>query len=206
MPAIVVIAAGTAVWLAYNWFQTPVNGTQGEAVVEAKISEIAQINEELDFSMPPIDSFDAILIRPIFSPNRRATAAAKVVAMNQSLAVQLMGIVGDDSDKRILLKPGDGGETVNLRKGEEYRGWIFEKVDESGEVVLRNDAGDVATLRLDYEVAPKPTAQSRRDQRRKQAQQAQQKTLRQRAVPVVVEDDEDDEDDEAEEQQENQSQ
>ena len=198
--AVLVVAGGAAVWAAYNWLQTPVNATQAEGAVEAKTSEIATLSGELDFSMPPIGSYDAILRRPIFSPSRRAVAGPKVVMTSQDLGAKLVGVVGDGTDQRILLKPLDGGETVRLRSGEDYRGWTVEVVG-ADEVIFRNGSDGEETLELVYEEAPQPTAKSRRDSRRKQAQQAQQQKQRLKAGIIV-----DEEEEEAEGEQDNQGQ
>ena len=129
LPVIFVVAVGAGAWATYNWLRTPVNATQVEGEIEAKTSEIAALSEELSFSMPPIGSYDAILVRPIFAPNRRAVAGPKSVVTSQDIGAKLVGVVGDETDLRILLKPLDGSETIRLRSGEDYQGWIVEVVD-----------------------------------------------------------------------------
>ena len=189
LPAVLLVAGGAAAWATYSWLRVPGNASPAEGVVEAESSEIVTLGEELAFSMPPIGAYDAILKRPIFAPNRRAVAGpTAAVVVNQELGVELLGFVGEETDIRILLKPSDGGEAINLREGEDYRGWTFIGIDE-GKVVFSNDAGEEETLELDYEKAPTPTAKSRRDRRRKQAQQAE-KAKQKQQVEVIEEEEE----------------
>ncbi|MDH3476135.1 MAG: hypothetical protein OEM59_20845, partial [Rhodospirillales bacterium] len=125
LPATLVLACGTAVWMAYNLLSNPAAESGPNGGAASKLPEIGGLRAEMAYAMPPMESFDAILTRPIFSPSRRpvAGAAPTVEVAARDLGAKLIGQVGTETEIRVALKPEDGGETVNLRQGEDYRGW-----------------------------------------------------------------------------------
>lgn len=179
LPATLVIACGTAAWMAYNLLSSPAveSGPNGGAA--SKLPEIGGLGSEMTYAMPPMESFDAILTRPIFSPNRRPVAGAPVAMASPELGAKLLGHVGTESEIRVALKPEDGGETVNLRQGEDYRGWTFEEV-KNGDFIFRSEDGRQVILQLNYEEKPAVQPRSRRE-RQRAAQQAQKKALQSQA-------------------------
>jgi hypothetical protein len=179
LPATLVIACATAAWMAYNAISSPAVEFGPNGGAASKLPEIGGLGSEMTYAMPPMESFDGILTRPLFSPNRRPSATAVVVA-SPELGAKLLGHVGTDSEIRVALKPEDGGETVNLRQGEDYRGWTFEET-KNGEFIFRSEDGREIVLELNYEEKPAVQPRSRRErqraaqQTRKKAQQGQQK-------------------------------
>lgn len=142
----------------------------------------AQAKRE-DFALPPLRSFDAILNRPIFSPSRRATQGSSAVVASQELGMTLTGIITSASDKFIILAPPEGGESVRLREGEDYRGWTLTEVEQH-KVVFRRGSKE-EQLELIYDEPPpraKTTKKRRADRRTTQQpskQQTQRRTIRQ---------------------------
>jgi hypothetical protein len=180
LPATLVLACGTAAWMAYNAISSPAVESGPNGGGASKLPEIGALGAELTYAMPPMESFDAILKRPMFTPGRRPVAGAPLAVASPELGAKLLGHVGTDSEIRVALKPEDGGETVNLRQGEDYRGWTFEET-KNGEFIFRSEDGREIVLELNYEEKPAVQPRSRRErqraaqQTRKKAQQGQQK-------------------------------
>lgn len=137
----------------------------------------AQAKRE-DFSLPPLRSFEAILKRPIFSPSRRATQGSSSVVASQELGMTLTGIITSASDKFIILAPQEGGQSVRLREGEDYRGWTLTEVEQH-KVVFRR-GGKEEQLELVYDEPPPraKTKKKRRADRRTTQQPSKQQTQR----------------------------
>jgi hypothetical protein len=179
LPATLVIACGTAAWMAYNLLSSPAVDSGPNGGAASKLPEIGGLGAEMVYAMQPMESFDAILTRPIFSPNRRPIAGAPVAMASPELGAKLIGQVATETEIRVALKPEDGGDTVNLRQGEDYRGWTFAEI-KGEDVTFRSDDGREIVLQLNYE--EKPTVQPRtRRERQKAAQQAQKKAQRNQA-------------------------
>lgn len=142
---------------------------------------VQQAQVKKDFSLPPLRSFDAILKRPIFSPNRRATQGSAVV-VRQELGMTLTGIITSAGDKFVILAPQEGGESVRLREGEDYRGWTLTQVEQHKVVFRRGNKEEQLELIYD-EPPPKAKSKKRRADRRitqqPSKQQTQRRTIRQ---------------------------
>ena len=187
LPATLVLACGTAAWMAYNLLSSPAAESELNGGTASKLPEIGGLGSEMTYAMPPMESFDAILTRPIFSSSRRPIAgeAPTVEVASQDLGAKLLGHVGTETDIRVALKPEDGGETVNLRRGEDYRGWTFAEIKD-GDVTFRSDDGREIVLQLNH--AEKPAVQPRtRRERQRAAQQAQKQAQRGQAEEIEQE-------------------
>lgn len=143
------------------------------------ILQQAQVNE--DFSLAPLSSFDAILKRPIFSSSRRATQGSAVV-VSQELGMTLTGIITSASEKFVILAPQEGGESVRLREGQDYRGWTLTQVEQHKVVFRRGNKEEQLELIYDEPPPQAKNKKRRRDRRAAQQpskQQTQRRTTRQ---------------------------
>lgn len=153
----------------------------------------AQANE--DFSLPPLSSFDSILRRPIFSPERRAVQGSAVV-VSQELGMTLTGIITSADTKFVILAPQEGGQSVRLREGEDYRGWTLTQVEQHKVVFRRGNTEE--QLELIYDEPPPQGRNKKRRRDRATAQQpnnqqTQRRTIRQNQNQSQNQGDKDDE-------------
>jgi hypothetical protein len=155
-------------------------------ITAAKPSRPAALPQQVDsgkaFALPPLSTFDAILKRPIFSPNRRAAQGSTVV-VSQELGMILRGITSSADQKFIILVPQDGGDAVRLREGEDYRGWTLTQVDPAlyRVVFKRDDKEEQLELIFDErppQVRPRQRQRNRRTAVQPSQQQGQQQGLR----------------------------
>lgn len=196
LPVLFIAVCGALVWLIHGQLQEPAGAHQSPAKSDAPPPQFADLPEDVDFVMPPMAAFDGIVARPIFSPTRRPGANQAPVIVSENLGLAIMGLSITASGRVALFRPQDGGESLRLREGEDYRGWVLTRIDPNRVVFSRD--GDEQQLELDYEKPPEAKKKSRRDRRRarKNSQQQQQKAAKKTRRKNSDRDDEDDELDE----------
>jgi hypothetical protein len=183
-------AAGlTGAWFTYQGLEKPVTIGRPAATAQAAKPGAAPLPAAGQFKMPPMKTFQAILDRPVFSPSRRPKAGAAVV-VSQDLAVRLAGVSGTAKTPLAILVPNDGGDTVILRQGQQYRGWTLSEIDFSSKTVLFRRGDDEVKVEMKFEAAPRQVRQrpARPDARQppgaqrnvRQDRQKQQQNLQQR--------------------------
>lgn len=81
------------------------------------------------FDLPPADTFNAMVERPLFSPVRRGDpAAAATLASTVQAApaggIRLIGIAGDETGRAVvLLRDEKNGGQFRVLAGESFGGW-----------------------------------------------------------------------------------
>lgn len=170
LPAGLLAAGLTLAGVIFLQTQEPVSAQTAPVVTEKppKPAMVQQAQVKEDFSLPPLRSFDAILTRPIFSPNRRAVQGSAVV-ISQELGMTLRGISITAKGKLALVAPQDGGESVRLREGEDYRGWTLTVVEQHKVVFRRGNKEE--QLELIYDEPPPQARKRKRQADRRTAQQ-----------------------------------
>ena len=159
------IAVGLALaWLIYQELQGQVNANLVERAPDPPAVPVLDAETEVNFRMPPLRKFDAILKRPLFTQSRRpSTAPTKsAVVVSRNLGLSLIGITIASDGKYALVLPEGGGETVRLREGQDYRGWTL-SVIESKNIVFERE-GIEERLELSYDVAPPPQPKRKANQ------------------------------------------
>ena len=159
--ALVVVGLGIA-WMLYQQLQSTVRrDVSGEAVGTDLVTLPQEIADPV-YRMPPMRQFDAILQRPLFSQSRRpitvTEAAPAVVSGNLGLA--LLGITIASDERFALVVPEGGGDTLRLRQGQDYQGWMLSAIE--ADTIVFTRAGAEERLELSYDVAPPPQQQRRR--------------------------------------------
>lgn len=103
------------------------------------------------YSPPARDSFDEILKRPLFSPDRQPPAAPPTPAAPEPqlspLLVRLEGIATVGEVRVALLRDLTSNEGLRLSQGMEYQGWKVEAVEERRAVLKRD--GQEQELKLE---------------------------------------------------------
>jgi hypothetical protein len=105
------------------------------------------------FTPPALASFDAVLERPLFNPDRRPvvvpeSAAAPAATPTVPLRARLEGVVRIGATSFALIRDLSRNEAVRLAQGMELNGWTLDRV-ESGRAVLSRGDGQVQELKLE---------------------------------------------------------
>ena len=153
--ALAFCAAGFAVaWFVYSGLEAPAD-LRSSAVVagEQPPAGAGALPPVQVFKLPPLKTFEATLERPVLSRSRRPKAGAQVV-VSQNLALKMKGVSGSDPNRRALVVPEGGGESLHLREGEEYQGWTVNEIGDE-HMIFRRDEEQVR-LDMDFREQPKP--------------------------------------------------
>lgn len=199
------VAAGLALaGVLFLQTQEPVSAQTAPATVDKppKPTQLQQAQTNEDFSLAPLRSFDAILKRPIFSSSRRAVQGSAVV-VSQELGMTLTGVITSASEKFVILAPQEGGESVRLREGEDYRGWTLTQVEQHKVVFRRGDKEE--QLEMNYDEPPPQAKKKKRRRDRRTAQQptkqqTQRRTIRQNQNQRTNQNQEEEDDEEVEQE------
>jgi hypothetical protein len=85
-------------------------------------------------ALPPLDAFRDIAERPLFSPGRRPSAAALVVAQG----LRLEGVLVVGAEKRAIIKQADG-HTARVVEGETIGEWTVREIDRDRVLLVAGD-------------------------------------------------------------------
>jgi hypothetical protein len=107
------------------------------------VSSISGIGEEQLWIMPPLESFSAIVDRPLFSSTRRkaeSDTVAEEFQMPESIEFPLLRFVGtiDEGQKIKALTDGPRGLRA-LLVGDHFDGWQVAVVERRRMVLVRDD-------------------------------------------------------------------
>lgn len=105
------------------------------------------------FTMPPPETFSAILERPVFVVSRRAIFVGK--AQEASLApseIEIVGIVVSDGDRFAIVKAHNGAQPEPAREGQVIDGWSIQAIG-TDHVRMRRGATEI-NVALDYTSPP----------------------------------------------------
>lgn len=81
------------------------------------------------FAMPAIENYQAVLERPLFSPNRRPPLEKPTIGGTNMFGFILTGVLIDNNLRIALLRRQGDGEVVRSREGEEIEGWTLRQVE-----------------------------------------------------------------------------
>lgn len=106
---------------------------------------------ERSFDLEPLESFDAVVERPLFSRTRRplpVAAATKSDAHGGSAGVPflLSGILIAGSTRVAFLQPRSEPKTLRVLEGETIEGWKIEKITQRQVVVGNGEVSQELTL------------------------------------------------------------
>ncbi|MDJ0609132.1 MAG: hypothetical protein QNJ67_09145 [Kiloniellales bacterium] len=179
--ALVVVGLGIA-WMLYQQLQSTVRRDfSGEAVGTDLVTLPQEIADPV-YRMPPMRQFDAILQRPLFSQSRRPVAVAEAApaVVSGNLGLALLGITIASDERFALVIPEGGGDTLRLREGQDYQGWMLSAIEPDTIVFTR--AGAEERLELSYDVAPPPQQQQRRRRTAQPSQSGQNENSRRKRI------------------------
>lgn len=93
---------------------------------------------QAEFSLPAIESFTSVLVRPMFSTTRLPPVEEVVVVATPepTLDVTLRGVILSEAGHIALIEPAAGPEMVRIKVNEQFEGWTLVTV-ETDHVVFR---------------------------------------------------------------------
>ncbi len=168
-----VVACCALVWVIYQQLAAAPGPSLPSEPQGMQVASVPELPPEADFSMPPIDNFDAILLRPIFSPTRSPLSeegpAEEVVSGD--LSFSLKGIIVGGKERVALFRPNDGTKVVRVSQGGRLAGWTVVAIEPDQVTLERGEARKVMEPSFD---APK----RQRSKRQRQAEQQLKELLR----------------------------
>ena len=156
-PMLLLVVCAALAWVIYRQVGVApnLNAAQGSTTAATQVPDLPP---ELQFSMRPVEDFDAILERPLFSPNRRPPAieALESPPPNSDVTFTLKGILIDEDVRIALFRAQRNKKILRLREGDMIEGWTL----------VRIERHSVSLARGAFETMLKPTYdQSRRKKR-----------------------------------------
>ncbi len=156
-PMLLLVVCAALAWVIYRQVAVApnLNAAHGSTM---EATSVPDLPPELQFSMRPVEDFDAILERPLFSPSRRPPAieALESPPPNSDVAFTLKGILIDEDVRIALFRAQRNKQIWRLREGDTIEGWT----------IVRIERDSVSLARGAFEKILKPTFdQSRRKKR-----------------------------------------
>lgn len=107
------------------------------------------------FALPPADTFDALVKRPLFDPARRSPPdAARDGGATPTGSLRLVGIAGDGGRTVALLRDDSTGRQFRLLEGDLIEGWRIDGLRD-GKLIISGKAGP-RTLSPGAVLPPRP--------------------------------------------------
>ena len=134
LPPLLLVVCGALSWLIYREFML---GPSTEAAAKgstAVSTTLPALPPESQFNTLPIENFQAILERPIFSPSRRPPSV-ELPATTGDVAFVLKGILIDEDERTALFRSKRSDKLVRLGEGDKIEGWTLVRI-EADQVVL----------------------------------------------------------------------
>ena len=93
-------------------------------------TEVPELSPKVQFSMSPIEYFQAILERPLFSPSGRPSLVESVALPTTTTKVTfvLKGILIDGNKRVALFRSKKTDKAVRLREGDRMEGWTLVRI------------------------------------------------------------------------------
>jgi hypothetical protein len=123
--------------LVYSQLRATPNAEVPSPPASTALAELQQIVQQPAFAMPPAESFDAILARPMFNFNRRPGVEPeeldepekpKTITPAAPLAVILKGTIVDGPERMAILVDSRKKAIIALQEKGEFQGWTLSDV------------------------------------------------------------------------------
>jgi hypothetical protein len=139
--------------LALEWRARPTTAVSAGADAASQADAASAPAPPDRWTPPALASFDEILARPLFIPDRRPVAVPEPAAAPTGtpptpLRARLEGVVQIGATSFALIRDLSKNEAVRLAQGMELNGWTLERV-EAGRAVLTRADGQVHELKLE---------------------------------------------------------
>jgi type II secretory pathway component PulC len=112
--------------------------------------ELPDLPPPPQFSMMGIENYQAVLERPLFSPDRRPPPGDSTTpTVSKEFDFDLKGVVIEDNVRTALLRRQIDGQIVRLARGDEIEGWTLLEVELDYVVVEHDGHEEVLELTFD---------------------------------------------------------
>ena len=140
-PVLLLLIGGALVWAISRQLAVApsLEATAHRSTVEAP--EVPELPPEIQFSMRPIEDFQAVLVRPIFSPSRRPPSIefVELSTTTTKLTFALKGILFHRNERIALFRYKRKDKAVRLREGARMEGWTLVRIDVDHVVLARGE-------------------------------------------------------------------
>ncbi len=176
LPPLLLVVCGALSWLIYREFMLEPSTEAAAKGLTAVPTTLPALPPEPQFSMLPIEDFQAILERPIFSPSRRPPSAESIdsvelPATTGDVSFVLKGILIDEDERTALFRSKDSDKLVRLGEGDKIEGWTLVRI-EADQVVFAS--GEIERVLQPTFDPPAPSRRKKRSQKNKQQQDQKQ--------------------------------
>lgn len=139
---------------------------------------VPELPPEPQFSMRPMEDFQVILERPIFSPSRRPPLVESVEAhlMQSGVAFTLKGILIDENERIALFRTKSSDKVVRLREGDEIEGWTLVQIEADHVTLARGEIESVLQPTYDQHAPTERALRNKNPQKGRQQQPSQTQT------------------------------
>lgn len=153
VPAVLLLACAGLGWIIVAELRAAPSWRVSDSAPSG--SEPAQApRTEAEFSIPPPETFAAIVERPIFSRSRRPLPESEdpEPVLGSDLNAVLIGTIISSNQEIALVIPKGSAKFVRLSRGDRLQGWILESIEADRVTFSRN--GDKVQIELSYERPP----------------------------------------------------
>jgi len=152
LPSSLLLTCLALTWLIYEQLTMAPNSEAFARPSTQRTIDLPDLPLELQFAMPAIETYQAVLERPLFSPNRRPPPTA--IAALKGFNFTLMGVLIDKNLGLALLRRQGDGKDVRMRVGEEIEGWTLLEVALDFIVVERDGQEEILEPAFDVQTSP----------------------------------------------------
>ena len=141
LPPLLLVVCGALSLLIYRELTL---GPSTEAAAKGSTAvptTLSALPPEPQFSMLPIEDFQAILERPIFSPGRRPppVGSVELSATTGDVSFVLKGILIDADERTALFRSKRSDKLVRLGEGDKIEGWTLVRIEADQVFLVRGE-------------------------------------------------------------------
>lgn len=157
LPVLLLAVCAGLAWVIYRQLEAapaPAAVAHQTAPEESAVGPMPAPQDAATFALPRVETFAAIVERPIFSPTRRPPPEAEV-ALDEAfsnLDLLLVGVVISSDERIAIVLPKNHTEVVRLGAGDLFQGWTVDMI-EPDRVTFRRD-GLEEQIELSYDRPP----------------------------------------------------
>ncbi len=174
LPPLLLVVCGALSWLIYRELMLAPSTEAAAKASTAVATTLPALPPEPQFSMLPIEDFQAILERPLFSPSRRPPTVGSVEfsAPTPDVSFLLKGILINGDEHTALFRSQRGDELMRLREGDKMEGWTLVRIEADQVILARGEIEKILELTYDP-LAPTERTRSEKSAQKKKQQQDQ---------------------------------
>ena len=130
-PVLLLLVCTALAWVIYRQVAVAPSLKAAANGSNVAATTVPELPPELQYSMRPVEDFQVILERPIFSPSRRPPPVESVESPppDSDVTFTLKGILVDDDVRIALFRSKRNKKAVRLRQGDELEGWTLVQIE-----------------------------------------------------------------------------